>query len=144
MWKFAVVSDPDKIRILRETIIEEVSKVNANYARGFKIKRDKLGIDPIFFGAPQIIVLYYPPGLMSSGINSGIALTYGMLAAETLGLGTCWIGVAQGVLSSNDELKELIGIKGNVSGVISIGYPKVKYYRFPDRPSLKVKGLDKI
>ena len=78
------------------------------------------------------------------GINSGIALTYGMLAAETLGLGSCWIGVAQGVLSSNDELKELIGIKGTVSGVISIGYPKVKYYRFPDRPSLKVKGLDKI
>lgn len=142
IWKFAVVSDPDKIKTIRETIIEEVSKVSANYARGFKIKRDKLGIDPIFFDAPQIIVLYYPPGVMTSGINCGIALTYGMLAAETLGLGTVWIGMAQGVLSSHGELRELIGIKGIVSGVICIGYPKAKYHRFPDRSPLRVKGLD--
>ena len=126
---------------MKETIIKEVSKASELYARSFKIKM-KLGIDPIFFGAPHIIILYYPPNVGFSGYNTAIAITYGMLAAESLGLGTCWIGMAQGVIVMNKQLRELIGIQGNVAGVVTIGYPDVKYYRFPPRAPLKVKGLD--
>ncbi|MHA1221104.1 MAG: nitroreductase family protein, partial [Candidatus Heimdallarchaeota archaeon] len=46
--------------------------------------------DIVFFDAPRVILLYsreYTSGLAEN--DAGIALTYGMLAAQSLGLGTC-------------------------------------------------------
>jgi len=78
-------------------------------------------------------------------MNSTIALTYGMLCAQTLGLGSCWIGLAHGVLGSNKEVREKVaGIHGNVWGVITLGYPTQIYYRVPPRPDIKTKGLDEL
>jgi len=78
-------------------------------------------------------------------MNATIALTYGMLSAQTLGLGTCWIGLAHGVLTSNKEVREKIaGIHGNVWGVIIIGYPSQIYYRVPPRPDIKTMGLNEL
>ncbi|MHA1727929.1 MAG: nitroreductase family protein [Promethearchaeota archaeon] len=142
LWKFAVISDSKMIKSMSDSIIEAVSRVNKQYAKGYKVKK-KIGLEPIFFDAPHIIILYYPPNIPgANGHNTAIAITYGMLAAETLGLGTCWIGVAQQVLSADKEFKELAGIRGTISGVITIGYPDVKYRRFTSRPPLKIIGLE--
>jgi hypothetical protein len=68
-----------------------------------------------------------------------------MLSAQTLGLGTCWIGLAHGVLTSNKEAREKIaGVHGTIWGVIIIGYPNQTYYRVPPRPDIKTKGLDEL
>ncbi|MFW9901863.1 MAG: hypothetical protein ACFFDY_11385, partial [Candidatus Thorarchaeota archaeon] len=76
---------------------------------------------------------------------STIALTYGMLCAQSLGLGSCWIGLAQGILSANKELREEIaGIRDKIWGVIIIGYPSQTYYKVPPRPDIKTKGLDEL
>ena len=78
-------------------------------------------------------------------MNSTIALTYGMLCAQSLGLGSCWIGLAHGVLSANKELREdVAGIHGRVWGVIILGYPTQIYYRVPPRPDIKTKGWDEL
>jgi nitroreductase len=141
-WKFALISDPEKIERLSNKIVEKVSSANPRYGIGFKVKK-KIGIEPVFFGAPQLLILYYPPMFPYLGYNTAIALTYGMLAAETLGIGTCWIGMAQRVLTDDEELRKYLGIDGNVAGVITLGYPKVKYFKFPPRGPLKVLGLKK-
>jgi nitroreductase len=141
MWKFVLVSNQKKIEILRERIIEEVSKVNPMYAKAYRVKK-KLGMDPIFFNAPHLLILYYPPNSLSSGINSGIALTYGMLAAESIGVGSCWIGVAHRLLAANENLRNMFNIDGIVGGVITLGYPAIKYYRFPSRSPLKISRID--
>ncbi|MFW9872593.1 MAG: nitroreductase family protein [Candidatus Thorarchaeota archaeon] len=141
MWRFVLVSNQEKIEILRERIIEEVSKVNPRYAKGYHVKK-KLGMDPIFFDAPHLLILYYPPNSLSSGINSGIALTYGMLAAESIGVGSCWIGVAHRLLAANEDLRNMFYIDGIVGGVITLGYPAIKYYRFPSRSPLKILKID--
>jgi len=88
------------------------------------------------------LILYYPPNSLSSGINSGIAFTYGMLAAESLGVGSCWIGVAQRLLAANEDLRNLFNIDGVVDGVITLGYPAIKYYRFPSCSPLKVLKIE--
>ncbi|MHA1467143.1 MAG: nitroreductase family protein [Promethearchaeota archaeon] len=74
--------------------------------------------------------------------DAGIALTYGMLAAESLGLGTCWIGMVQGAVSANRDILKILGIRGYVLGAFTLGFPAVKYRRTVPRAPLKIQGLD--
>ena len=74
--------------------------------------------------------------------DAGIALTYGMLEAETLGLGTCWIGLLQGAIPLNKEILKILGIRGMVLGAFTLGYPAVKYCRTTPRQPLKIKEIE--
>ena len=52
------------------------------------------------------------------------------------------IGLAFGVFASNKEIRQKIAnIPGKVLGVMTIGYPSVKYYRAPPRPPFRIKGV---
>ena len=103
----------------------------------------------IFYNAPHVIVLYYrivEKSTVMLGLranDAGIALTYGMLAAESLGLGSCWIGMIQGAIPMNKEILKIIGVRGMVLGAFTLGYPAVKFLRTVPRPPLKIKGLEK-
>ena len=100
-------------------------------------------MDPVFYKAPHVIIFYANTHSPSDYMNAAIAITYGMLCAETLGLGTCWIGLAFIVISANEDLRKKIAkIPGKILGVMTVGYPSVKYYRAPPRPPLRVKGLN--
>lgn len=147
-WRYVIVSDPEKIQKLSDEIV----KVNYGYM-GFQSAEQALKYfksigRSIFHNAPHLIVLYYRVvekstvrvGLLAN--DAGIALTYGMLEAESLGLGTCWIGMVQGAVPVNKEILKIIGIKGMVLGTFTLGYPAVKYRRTVPRPPLKIKGLE--
>lgn len=138
--KCLVISDTEKIKTLSESIINALQPtMPVEYNEVLKNKRE-LGIEPIFYKAPHIIILYSNNTM--DYVNAAIAITYGMFCAETLGLGTCWIGFAFEVFTSNKEIRqEIAGIPGKVLGVMTIGYPSVKYYRAPPRPPLRTKGL---
>ncbi|MHA1727921.1 MAG: nitroreductase family protein [Promethearchaeota archaeon] len=142
--KCTIISDEDKIKKLSGIVMDELIASNMpGYAERFSIAR-KLGVDSIFFEAPHVMIIHSknPAGDL---MNSTIGLTYGMLAAQSLGLGTCWVGLAQGVFSSNKELREnILGIQGFIWGVSTLGYPTQKFYRIPPRPSIKTKGLEKL
>ena len=101
------------------------------------------GIDTIFYDAPHVLILYSKSPWDSR--NAAIAITYGMLSAHSLGLGTCWIGMAHGTLNENPNiLTEIAGIKDQVLAVMTLGYPAVKYFRAPPRPLIKTTGLDEL
>jgi nitroreductase/NAD-dependent dihydropyrimidine dehydrogenase PreA subunit len=147
-WRYLIVSDPEKIKELNEEIV----KVSYEYL-GFQSGEQALEYlkstgKSLFYEAPYLIVLYYRTvekntvmiGLRAN--DAGIALTYGMLEAESLGLGTCWIGMVQGAVARNKEILKILGIKGMVLGAFILGYPAVKYRRAVPRPPLKIKGLD--
>jgi len=138
--KCVVISDDERLNKLEEACVTELNKsIDENYKESFK-KKKKLGIKPIFFEAPHVLILYSRN--TTEYVNAAIAITSGMLCAETLGVGSCWIGLAHGALNANQELREnLAGIKGNVLGVMTMGYPAVKYSRTPPRPPLKTKWL---
>jgi nitroreductase/NAD-dependent dihydropyrimidine dehydrogenase PreA subunit len=147
-WRYIILSDPDKLQKLSDEIV----KVNYPYM-GFQSAEQALehlksiGRN-LFYHAPHLIVLYYRVvekstvmiGLRAN--DAGIALTYGMLEAESLGLGTCWIGMVQGAVVANKEILKILGIKGMVLGAFTLGYPAVKYRRTVPRPPLKIKGLE--
>jgi nitroreductase/NAD-dependent dihydropyrimidine dehydrogenase PreA subunit len=147
-WRYVIISDPEKI----QTLSDEIVKVNYAYM-GFQSGEQALQYfksigRSIFHKAPHLIVLYYKVvekstvmvGLRAN--DAGIALTYGMLEAETLGLGTCWIGMVQGSVPMNKEILKILGIKGMVLGAFTLGYPAVKYRRAVPRTPLKIKGFE--
>ncbi len=138
-----IISDDEKIKKLSELIMDAIiASSNPRYSENF-IKARERGIDTIFYNVPHVLIIHSTNP--NDSMNSTIALTYGMLSAQSLGLGTCWIGLAQGVLSSSKEIREKIaGIQGRVWGVIIIGYPTQKFFRLPPRPPIKTQGLDEL
>jgi len=138
-----IISDDDKIKKLSEAVMDAIiASSNPRYSENL-IKARERGIDTIFYNAPHVMIIHSRnPG---DAMNSTIALTYGMLCAQTLGLGSCWIGLAHGVLSSSKELREkFVGKNWHVLGVIILGYPTQIYYRVPPRPNIKTQGLDEL
>lgn len=103
-WHFVIVRD------------KELRKQIGKYARFFFIKSSHVE------HAPCVIILCYEKNKGKFGIYD-VTLAGGniLLVAQSLGLGTCWIGAFD-----EEKIKELIGIPENVSVValITLGYPK--------------------
>ncbi|MHA1526858.1 MAG: nitroreductase family protein [Promethearchaeota archaeon] len=147
-WRYSIISDPE----IMKKVSDEIIKVNYLYM-GFQSGEQALQYfesigRSIFYNAPHLIILYYksieknPIMIGLKANDAGIALTYGMLAAESLGLGTCWIGMVQGAVSANREILKILGIRGYVLGAFTLGFPAVKYRRTVPRAPLKIQGLD--
>ncbi|MFX1573349.1 MAG: nitroreductase family protein [Promethearchaeota archaeon] len=148
LWRYLIISDPEKIEELSNGIMKAMYRYLGYESEEEALKSLKSRGRNVFFNAPHLIILYYETVEKIStmigfrGNDAGIALTYGMLAAETLGLGTCWIGGLQGAIPMNREIMNILGIKGYVLGAFTLGYPAVKYLRTTPRPPLKIKGLE--
>ncbi len=69
-------------------------------------------------------------------IDIGIAGEHFVLAAESLGLGTCWIGWL-----NEKPVRKILGIPGRIRiiSLISLGYPAVTNEKASDR-----LGIDEI
>jgi len=108
------------------------------------IEQREGGEDPILFDAPVVIVAYYPNMGALSLLDPAIAFTYGMLAAHSLGLGSCWIGFAIQSLYKNKRMRRLLGVPDDmiIAGVMTLGYPIPVYHRVPPRNPLQVRWLD--
>ncbi|MEE9378121.1 MAG: nitroreductase family protein [Candidatus Lokiarchaeia archaeon] len=136
--KCLVISDEEKINELIDTIIETIDSKEER--ENYKKKRTE-NIDPFFYNAPHLFILHSNNNDWDSK-NAVIAITYAMLGAETLGLGSCWIGGVQIFLNENKEIvKNLFGIDDEIFGIMILGYPKVKYYRAPPRPPIETKFI---
>ncbi|MBN1410102.1 MAG: nitroreductase family protein [Spirochaetales bacterium] len=101
------------------------------------------GDDRILFHAPAVLILHSPSYGHLAGNDAGIALTHTMLAAHSLGLGSCWIGFVQEAFFLYGKMRKEMGIPKDHSvwGVLALGYPDVKYYRGPIRKPLKVRRM---
>jgi nitroreductase/formate hydrogenlyase subunit 6/NADH:ubiquinone oxidoreductase subunit I len=90
----------------------------------------KKGVNLVTYDAPMAIYFYGSP--YTDPADSIIVATYSMLAAESLGLGTCMIGGIHPLIQNGSSAKlfrEIHGIKhASREGIFVIfGYPDVKY-----------------
>lgn len=87
------------------------------------------GEDWLLYDAP--LAMYFHAAPTSDPLDSAIAATYAMLAAESLGLGTCMIGTVAPFLKYKNKIGDKYGIpQDNNQGLMVIfGYPKYKYTR---------------
>ncbi|MFW9782084.1 MAG: nitroreductase family protein [Candidatus Heimdallarchaeota archaeon] len=141
--KIAIISDSVQLSTLSEGIIGELLKnpsIKSRSGEHFETLR-KIYKHPIFHDAPHIIIVSSLGNSPLDHFNIGNIVTYGRIAAQSLGLGTCYIGYAQIAFESNPKLLKIAKIVGKSWGVITIGYPDIEFMRCPPRSHKKVKGL---
>ena len=71
------------------------------------------GLDVIFRGAPHLIVAAVPENAPCANYDPIIALSYFELYAKSLGIGTCWCGLAAAALFAVPGVAERLGIPEN-------------------------------
>ncbi len=108
-WSFVVVDDGDLLG---------------------KLAKSKAHGSAFLEGALLAIVVAADPGISDVWIeDTSIAATLIQLAAEDMGLGSCWIQIRlrqdEGVGPSEDHVKNVLNIPGQlkVASIIAIGYP---------------------
>jgi ferredoxin len=86
-------------------------------------------IDLLFYSAPCVLLFHQSP--YADPVDGHIACTYAMIAAESLGLGTCMIGTVAFALEREKKIKEKWGIpaENKVALAMILGYPAFKYTR---------------
>lgn len=93
------------------------------------IKGREDGIDHLFYNAPAVMVFYSTE--LSDKEDQLIAATHATLAAEALGLGTCFIGSVGALLQNNKKMRKKYGIQptDKAGTGFTIGYPDIKFHK---------------
>ncbi len=92
-------------------------------------------IDRIFHGAPAAIIVGSRPGASCPAEDALLATQNILLAAHSMGLGTCLIGFAVSAMGQDASLKSILGIPQDeqVHSAVSLGYPDESYRMIPAR-----------
>ncbi|MCW4006715.1 MAG: nitroreductase family protein [Candidatus Bathyarchaeota archaeon] len=130
-WRFVVVENPEFRQKLFETAfpvwkqsIEGMKQVAPDLYEMAMSIHDALDEpkDPVYYSAPAIVFVIGPEG---SAVSCALACENMMIAAQSLGVGSCYVGFGAMVkanpeVASEFELKE----KEEIHGPILLGYPK--------------------
>jgi len=122
--RFAVVSDKKKIKEYSDKgkkLFIEMMEASGNDISGLKNILDNN--DNIFYGAPAVIFVFTAPDAMTPLEDASLAIGNMMIAARSLGLGTCWIGFAAALSSDPDFVKETKSEGLKHQGTMILGYP---------------------
>lgn len=137
-WRFVIVEDKEFHKKLTETAIPNSKKIleslKDTYPERYKVimKRYEELEDPIYYSAPAIIFV------IGSGpfadLSCPLACENIMLAAYSLGLGSCWVHFGS-LVTDNEEIKKGLELSPGekIYGPIIIGYTQ----KFPEPPPKK-------
>lgn len=91
------------------------------------LEKDRQGEDWFAYNAPLGMLFYGAP--TTDAADPLIAATYAMLAAETLGLGSCILGFPAPLLKQNRKLKAKYGLspKASLGTFLIFGYPALRF-----------------
>jgi nitroreductase len=142
-WRFIVISSKGQIKNLSDYIKDWFKKrlVLGRFAGFFnkKIrgeiesakKRLFTNSDLFFYDAPLLVIVCAKPKRFSLQ-DCSLAAENMMLAARSLGIGSCWIGFADLVINKNRNLMSRLGVpKGyRIMAHLIFGYP----VSFPGKP----------
>jgi nitroreductase len=87
----------------------------------------------IFYGAPVLILVFASPDIINEH-DCALAAENMMLAAQSLGIGSCWIGLAEGLGYDIEFLKEVGVPEGHkLIAPLIFGYPTKQNLKAPAR-----------
>ncbi len=107
----------------------------------FMIKSKKENKNYLLYDAPLALMFY---NKMSDPADCYIAATYAMLAAESLGLGSCMIGsIGPFLKNTGSSFKKKYGLPQamNESIVVVIGYPTYRFHKTVKRSFAEVRWI---
>lgn len=124
-WAFAVIQDQGILNNYsdqaKKLLLEQIDSYPP--LAKYRTALSNPGFD-IFYGAPTLLIIYAKPVGPHPEGDCCLAAQNIMLAAHSMGLGTCWIGFAHPLLNS-DEIKQALGAPTDYTAVapLIIGYP---------------------
>jgi nitroreductase/NAD-dependent dihydropyrimidine dehydrogenase PreA subunit len=141
-------------KIENEIISNEVSNVplspktlvRKHYVRFFREVQGLIssGQDRILWNAPTVVIGHIDPMTTPFPImDAGVAISQMVLMAETLGLGTCLVGLLVYALEESSELRKFLHVpEGNLVPIsFVLGYPAVKYRKLVGRKIPKITWM---
>ncbi|MCE5219007.1 nitroreductase family protein [bacterium] len=124
-WAFGVVQGGDKVKELGErarlALLKELEQKGGPADFRARLENPELAV---LHGAQALIVVYATSEDRFATINCCLAAENLMLAATGMGLGTCWIGMAEALLRS-PEVKAEMGVPQEAQPIATLilGYP---------------------
>lgn len=123
-WHFTVVQNKEIINRLNDETKKELMNSKNDYFKEFATNEKY----DVFYNAPTIIVISGEKTALVPQIDCAAATENMMLAAESLGIGTCWIGLVTFLFKSKrcKEYNVLLEIPKNYEPyyAITLGYKK--------------------
>lgn len=132
-WHFTVIQDRGLLDRLNVAAKEAAKKVENEHVRQMA-NNEKFNI---FYGAPTLILVSGDEQAMVIEEDCGAATQNMLLAAEAIGLGSCWINLVLFAFDSSKgpEFRRELGIPGGYKPYCSavLGYKKVAAVNAPAR-----------
>ncbi|WP_160671115.1 nitroreductase family protein [Clostridium sp. C8-1-8] len=116
-WHFTVVQNKEVINTLAETF----RQVLLNSNQEAMVKRAQSDNFKPFYNAPTLIIVSGDKNAIAPKADCGAATENLLVAAEALGIGSCWLGSSDAIFSSPkaEELKKILGIPENYEPLYS-------------------------
>jgi nitroreductase len=142
-WRFVVVEDPAAKKKLLGAALPQVKKIteqvkDVDPERYASIKKRYAELpDPVYYSAPTIVFVIGNGRYADH--SCPLACENMMLAAYSLGLGSCWVGFGA-MVTEDGSVRELLGLQegDSIFGPILLGYPKGQTNRPPKKePNVK-------
>ena len=145
--KWMVVYNDGEVKKLSQAVIDWMRElmqkdeaVAGRYSAATLVAAWEAGLDPILRGCPHVLVAYGAQDDPMAPASCVIALTTAELAAQPLGLGTCWAGFLHLAARSSPAVMQTLNLPANhvMHGGLMIGYPAETYHCVPPRQPLAV------
>jgi len=95
----------------------------------------------IFYDAPAAIFIYGAPGILTAVEDASLAAANIMLAARSMGMGTCWIGFATGLGGDEGFMADNnVPMDHRLVAAIILGYPKTEISGSSERSEPQILG----
>ncbi len=136
-WRFVVIQD----RVLIKKCSDRAKKLWLESIRSPVTDEDRelveIASDPefnIFYDAPLLVLIFARPGTDSPEFGCALAAENMMLAARSLDIGSCWVGMGS-ILGSDKELMREIGAPEDhrLMSQLIFGYPVKEELEVPER-----------
>jgi nitroreductase len=137
-WRFAVIEDGEvKRKLLRAALpnakkIVDIVKESDPIRHEAIMKRLNELPDPVYYSAPAVVFVIGAGRYAQH--SCPLACENMMLAAYSMGIGSCWVGFGA-MVTEDEEVKKILDLKDDetIFGPILLGYPE----GYPERPPKK-------
>jgi nitroreductase len=104
----------------------------------------RTGLDRMFYGAPASIVVGCRAGASLPTEDALLASQNMLLAAHSMGLGSCLIGMAVSAIRRDKNIQKAIGIPDDetIYAVVALGYPDEYYQRQAGRKKPLIRSFE--
>lgn len=144
-WKFIIITYKSKMKEYSDKVkpflLKKLPEINDPKFKMFKSRLEDNNFN-IFYNAPLLIFVVGDTAGYSTSEECAMAAENMMLAAKSLGIGSCWIGSAMPLAQDKDVIKEL-GIPENhkIIAPLIFGYPKEEIKTSERKEAIIIKNL---